>query len=352
MAIDLIAKDIADLPDKSIPIREKWKEVKAVSNPRRLRQFDAATKATLDQEIAPLMQWANIAGHEEAHKFDRLITQMQTALIKGSSRFDDLKDELVNQVSSLPINLSQVKVKLPIIERGEAAEFWDQRHRRELEELRNELRGIMQFRLTAGPWPCCRPRCIDIEEDESWSNASGTRSSSPVWTWLRTATGSRRCLQDLFDTNETLQKIKAGEPVSEADLDALCSLVLTLDSSLDLHDLTDYFPETAGHLDQAIRSIIGMDGQAVHERFTQFVQEHPHLVSHQIKFLDLLQNHIAKYGSIEARRPLRAAVHHAPHRQSRRPVPPTRTRLDEHARRSSPTYTPAAHRQPGDNHLT
>ena len=71
---------------------------------------------------------------------------------------------------------------------------------------------------------------------------------------------------------------------------------------MDLHDLLDYFPETAGHLDQAIRSVIGMDAKIVHERFTQFVHDHPSLASHQIKFLDLLQNHIAKYGSIEVER--------------------------------------------------
>ena len=109
-------------------------------------------------------------------------------------------------------------------------------------------------------------------------------------------------LYDIIDQNATLQKIKSGQAVEPSELEALCSLVLTLDSSLDLHDLTDYFPETAGHLDQAIRSVIGMDAQTVHLRFTQFVQEHPHLASHQIKFLDLLQNHIAKYGSIEVER--------------------------------------------------
>jgi len=59
----------------------------------------------------------------------------------------------------------------------------------------------------------------------------------------------------------------------------------------------DYFKQ-AKSLDQAIREIIGMDGEAVRERFTQFVQAHPYLASHQIKFLDLLQNHIAKFGSI------------------------------------------------------
>ena len=87
-------------------------------------------------------------------------------------------------------------------------------------------------------------------------------------------------LKDLFETNETLQRIKEGQPVSEADLEALTSLVLTQDPMLDLHDLVEYYPDCAGHLDLAIRSIIGLDAEAVDERFTAFVQQH-HLNSHR-----------------------------------------------------------------------
>lgn len=65
-----------------------------------------------------------------------------------------------------------------------------------------------------------------------------------------------------------------------------------------LRNLMDYFSQ-AESLDQAIREIIWMDADAVQQRFTQFVQAHPNLASHQIKFLDLLQNHIAKFGSIK-----------------------------------------------------
>jgi len=106
----------------------------------------------------------------------------------------------------------------------------------------------------------------------------------------------------LFDTNETLKRIKAGQPVSETDLESLTSLVLTQDPMLDLNDLVDYYPDCAGHLDLAIRSIIGLDAAAVSKRFTTFVQQHPTLNSAQIRFLDMLQNHIAKYGSIEVAR--------------------------------------------------
>lgn len=74
--------------------------------------------------------------------------------------------------------------------------------------------------------------------------------------------------------------------------------MLVQEPGLDLHDLMDYFKQ-AESLDQAIREIIGMDADAVQTRFTEFVQAHPNMASHQIKFLDLLQNHIAKFGSIK-----------------------------------------------------
>jgi len=106
-------------------------------------------------------------------------------------------------------------------------------------------------------------------------------------------------LRELFETNDTLKLIKNGQPVSESDLEALTSLVLTQDPMLNLSDLVDYYPDCAGHLDLAIRGIIGLDAAAVSKRFTAFVQQHPTLNSAQIRFLDMLQNHIAKYGSIE-----------------------------------------------------
>jgi type I restriction enzyme, R subunit len=55
-------------------------------------------------------------------------------------------------------------------------------------------------------------------------------------------------------------------------------------------------------MDHIIRSIVGMEPDAVRERFEWFVQKHPRLTAKQTQFLSLLQNHIAKYGAIEIER--------------------------------------------------
>lgn len=300
IATNLISKQIADLPRDSIPVKEKWPQVQSVSSEETVRQFDAATKATLQQYIAPLMQWVDIAKFEEAYKFDRLIAQLQAELIRGGNKFADLRDAVINLVSSLRINLSQVKLKLSVIERVKSAEFWHEVTVGDLEEIRDQLRGVIQFRRKDDV-DKFEPIMIDVKEDEADIERKKHKVRLDKLDDLGMAAYRNRVnkvLQAIIDQNETLRRIRLGEPVTENDLEDLCSLVLTQEPGLDLHNLMDYFQQ-AESLDQAIREIIGMDADAVHQRFTDFVQAHPNLASHQIKFLDLLQNHIAKFGSIK-----------------------------------------------------
>ncbi|MFO0945616.1 MAG: DEAD/DEAH box helicase family protein [Planctomycetota bacterium] len=300
LATQLLQKQVADLPMGSIPVMEKRKVIQSAGSAEALRRFDAGTKATLQAEIAPLMQWIDIAKYEEAYKFDRLIAQLQAELIRGGNKFDDMRGEVVNLVSALRINLSQVKVKLPIIERVKSKEFWDEVTVANLEEIRVELRDVVRYRQFDALSPS-EPVVVDVGEDESKIERRqhtvqlDTLKNMDMFAYRNRV---HQVLQSIFDRSETLQKIKTGQPVTDADIEDLCSLVLTQEPGLDLHDLTEYFRH-AKSLDQAIREIIGMDAEAVYQRFSAFVRTHSNLAAHQIKFLDLLQKHIARYGSIK-----------------------------------------------------
>jgi type I restriction enzyme R subunit len=300
-AAGLIARDIADLPGGTIAVKEKWREVETLKNPDLLRHFDPSTEAALLAEIAPLMQWRDIGGGEAAHAFDMLVCRLQTEHLKQSSRFDDLKAEVISRLDELRLNLAPVRAVASTIAEVRTDAFWASADVEKLETMRQELRRVMQYRL-ASSLPSLPPKVIDVDEN----SALVERKPHAVRLEGLELAGYRirvqRVLKDLFETNETLQRIKRGQPVSLADLETLSSLVLAHDPMLDLHDLVDYYPECAGHLDQAIRGIIGLDAESVHERFTSFVQQNPSLTSSQIRFLALLQNHIAKYGSIEVAR--------------------------------------------------
>ena len=300
MAADLLLKDLNRLPEDSIAVREKWRTKRNLSRSEVLQQWDPATVARLKSDIAPLMQWVNIRGFTEAHELDLLMTRMQIALLQKSNQFDDYKLNLLDKVNSLQMHLNPVREKAAIIKQVRSTPFWDQLIVQELETVRKELRTIIHHRATGGVTPQ-QAKVVDIEEDLSQVQTGKRSSSIPTVDMKAYEKQVESILTVLFDKAPVLKKIRRGEPVTDKELESLSSLVLTQNPDVSLDILQDFYGE-ATPLDQILRSIIGMDPDAVRERFEQFVHKHPHLTAKQTRFLSMLQNHIAKYGAIEVER--------------------------------------------------
>ena len=246
--------------------------------------------------MAPLMQWVDIRGYVDAYRFDQLMTSLQIEHLKKSGLFDDLKNQLHDRLSRLQMHLNPVREKADVIKEAKSADFWNPVTIEKLETVRRQLRGIMQYSAKVTYTPP-DPKFIDIKDGQEEYKRLSTKlkfSDMP---------GYRKHVQDallkVFDENPTLQKIKSGRPVSTEDLKALTSLVLTQNPNVDQEILREFFEETAEPLDHAIRSIIGVDADVVSNRFSKFVTRYPSLTSSQVSFLNLLKNHISRYGSIK-----------------------------------------------------
>lgn len=297
----LIAKDINQLPDESIAVREKWRTKQSLSQPETLHQWAPATVAGLKTEIAPLMQWVSVRGSTDAYELDLLIARMQIELLRKSSRFDDLKITLMDRVNGLQMHLNQVREKAELIKQVRATEFWNQVTVPALEDVRKELRDIIHHQASGGGGGISTTKIIDITEDTAQIE-SGQRSSTIRSVDMKVYQQQvEQALRELFDTEPTLKKIRRGESVSTIELENLTSLVLIQHPDVRLDVLKDFYGE-ALPMDHIIRSIVGMEPDAVRERFEWFVQKHPRLTAKQTQFLSLLQNHIAKYGAIEIER--------------------------------------------------
>lgn len=295
--VELVAADIAALPENSIAVREKWREKRALSHPATLKAFAPATVARLRQDIAPLMQWRNIRGLADAYALDLLIVRMQNALLRGSGELRDLRIELMDRLAALQMHLNPVRERAEVIKLVKSDEFWENVTFQALEDLRPSLREIMHHRERGGAQPL-PPKVIDITEDPTglqYNRRSASLKSVDMKAYQQIVEAE---LSKHFDTNPTLKKIRAGEAVSEADLQALESLILTQSPNASRDVLAEFFSATAEPLHFAIRAIIGMDAEAVRKQFSEFARKHPQLTAKQTRFLALLQNHIARYGSI------------------------------------------------------
>ena len=295
--VRLITADIASLPDDTIAVKEKWVQKQGVLQAGVLEQWAPTTVDVLQREIAPLMQWVDLYGKAPAHRFDLLIAQMQVALLRGAASFDDLKADLLNRVANLQMNLNPVRDKAFAIQRVRSADFWLNISVDSLEEARQELRGIMQYQTE---WNPPRPAAIEYDIKEDLNEVQSERTSSLI-SAVDLAVYRQRvyaALEKLFDTDPTLEKIRLGLPVSHHDLQALVSLVLTQHPDINLNDLLDFWSDTAAHLDDILRSIVGLKSDLVRASFTEFVQQHPALNSKQIQFINMLTNHIIRNGGV------------------------------------------------------
>ena len=295
--IELIAQDLNSLPEQTIAVKEKWKEKRSVSKPEVLNQFAPATVQMLRREMAPLMQWINLPGHLDAYQFDLLLTRMQIELLKRSGAFDDLKDECLDRVAGLIMHLNPVRAKAETIKLVNSPPFWEKPTVASLEKVRRELRGIMHHRVKPTGPNGLPPKTVDVEDGEiEFKQRKANLKEVDMIAYRRRV---EEALRKLFDKDPTLAKIRSGQTVSDADLNALTSLVLTQNPGVNLELLKEFYAETASSLDFLIRSIIGMNPEAVKQRFESFVHRYPQLSSTQIRFLSMLENHISKYGSIE-----------------------------------------------------
>jgi type I restriction enzyme R subunit len=295
--VRLISADIASLPDDTIAVKEKWMQKQGALHPGVLEQWAPSTVDVLRREIAPLMQWVDLYGATAAHRFDLLIAQMQVALLRGAASFDDLKAELLNRVANLQMNLNPVREKASAIQRVRSGDFWQEVSVDNLECVREKLRGIMRYQAEGNT---LRRTAIVYDIKEDASEVQVERRSSLI-SAVDMAVYRQRvyaALEKLFDTNPTLEKIRLGLPVCDQDLQALVSLVLTQHPDINLNDLLDFYSDTAAHLDDILRSIIGLKPELVRATFTEFVQQHPGLKAKQIQFINMLTNHIARNGGV------------------------------------------------------
>jgi type I restriction enzyme, R subunit len=293
--IALIREDLERLSEDTISVREKWREKRELSRPETLHAFAPATEQALRHEMAPLMKWVDIRSHTEAYRFDLLIATLQSEVLKKSGRFADVKDQMLDQISRIPMHLNPVREKVETINAVRGADFWQTVSAESLETVRRELRGIMRYAIKPD-YDADPPKHIDVVDGGIEYKRLLTRLKFSDMPGFRKRV--QEVLLNLFHENPTLQKIKAGSAVSDADLKALVSLILTQHPTVDQEILREFF-EAAAPLDHAIRSIIGMDAEAVNERFARFVATHPGLSATQVSFLNLLKNHISRYGSIE-----------------------------------------------------
>lgn len=297
--IGLIYEDICALDMNTISVRDNWQDVEVCKDLERLKKFAPQTKTRLQEVIAPLMQWRNIMGVGEALRFDNEMAQLQLMLFTNKSKIDVAKQALLIKVSKLQMHLNEVRAQAAAIHNIQQDEYWQDLTFFNLEESRKALRSIIHLRKKDTYEP--RPEVfIDVTEETDGIQVQERKAKIVSVDYEIFRREVEKTLTPLFETDAVLQKIRSGEPVTEAELEQLNALVHVQNPNVELNTLKEFFPESTESLDKILRTIVGMDRAAIEQAFTDFVQQvHTHLNSKQQRFITLLKNHLVRFGTIQ-----------------------------------------------------
>jgi type I restriction enzyme R subunit len=287
---------------KAIDARDKWRELETLSDGDRVHQFAAATKSDLLSIAAPLQHLRSIRGDEDGYRFDVLMTRLQVELLKdgpNAPKFLDLRARVEEAVELLGKNQNPVKAKTDAIKQVRSKEFWQAPQFHQLEGLRRELRGIMKYQQVPIAGRLATP-IFDVNDSEVEAKAYIPRLDGLDLVEYRRRVES--VLRKDFAQDPVLLQIRSGKAVNEADLEKLARLVLQVDDKANVKHLAGRDPATRRSLLAVFRGLVGLDAEAIEQAFTGFVHKHTRLTSQQLRFLQVLQNHITQNGGIEIER--------------------------------------------------
>jgi type I restriction enzyme R subunit len=295
VAVELIRTDINDLPDDCIPVKRELRSVHELQQTELLKEMSPGTRHTLSSKIAPLMG-SRVLSDKYAIQFDRLIATIQRCLVDQASCFNDGRDQLLIELTNLAVTIQAVRRKDAVIKEVENAEFWQHISIDRLEHARKELRGIMKYRRSnVEPGVVTQTTGTkdggvkDFERDVYLSGEAEA---------LQYRRRLKAILDDMLVDNPILQKIYNEEPYQLDELKTLTSTILTSNPGVNLDILNQFYGRTANQLHETIRELIGMDPQAVEKHFTDFLHKHSTLTAQQVRFMNLLKNHISQHGTI------------------------------------------------------
>jgi len=297
LAIQL-QQDAAALPDGGISIRENWQAVSQARDAKLVHQFAPVTRQLLFETVAPLMSALDVRGQGDALRWDLLMAKAQSVAIAKPEQANEHRAEILEWINRLPPHLNPVRAKANELKSIRSDSFWEGTTFTEFDGMRLALRDLMRLAeppVIPLPSPVTR---LDVKEDKSEFKINVRHSNIKSVDFGIYRKSVQAALEPLFGTDPVLLKLRRGESITAEELDKLNSLLHTRNPDVDLSTLREFYPDTAVPVTQILRSIVGLNHQAVDEKFTSFARTNV-LNSQQLRFLSLLKEHIRQYGAIE-----------------------------------------------------
>ncbi|MEI6520711.1 MAG: type I restriction-modification enzyme R subunit C-terminal domain-containing protein, partial [bacterium] len=302
--IKKLRQQICELPKKSVVIQESSTDLHRIEDDNFWVKLTHEKIEYLRTTIKPLFRTMS--------QIDFTIMRFQKDLLEASlvkladekSKFEILKDNIIEQIGELPLSVNIVFRQEAIIKLAQTNQYWAKITDESFDELDEKLSVLMKFRdnivNTTGPANYDFYDSITTKEMVEF----GPEHSSVSVTLYREMV--EKLIMELTESNPILQKIKDGKEITEEEAQELAALLNDEHPHVTEDLLKTVYKNRKAKFIQFIRHILGLEvlesfPDTVTKAFEQFIQSHTHLSTRQLDFLNVLKIFILNKESVNRR---------------------------------------------------
>ncbi|MFA0963953.1 DEAD/DEAH box helicase family protein [Roseivirga sp. BDSF3-8] len=302
--INKLRQLIAQLPPESITIKEAAADLATVQDDAFWQHPGQENIHFLHNTIKPLFRTISQVDFR-VMRFEKDVLETSLAhLAQETRKFDTLKENIITLVSELPLSINMVARQAPFIRQVQTETYWDTIDDAGFDALYDTIAPLIRYRQEPrGTEEQARLNLFDPLHTKEMVEF-GPQNEAVSISRYREMVEAR--IAALTSRNPILQKLKAGELVSEEEAARLAEALYQEDPHITENLLRKVYKHRKARFIQFIKHILGIEilesfDEQVSRAVQQFIQAHTSLSSRQIEFLHLLRDYIIEQGAIERR---------------------------------------------------
>lgn len=293
-----------ELPEESVVIQEAKPDLAVVKEGAFWNHMTPDKLDFLRHTIKPLFRTISQSDFKSM-RFEKDVLETSLAhLAEETEKFDALKENIVAQVSELPLSVNIVARQAAFIKKVQTNHYWSVIEDAGFDELSAIIAPLIKFReqKRSGEGPA-KLNLSDVVKTREMVEFGPQNEAVSISRYREMVEAK---IAELTERNPILQKLKAGQLITEEEANALAEALHEEDPHITENLLRKVYKHQKAKFIQFIRHILGIEllesfDEQVSKAVQQFIQEHTQLTTRQIEFLHLMRDYIIERGNIEKR---------------------------------------------------
>ena len=285
---EILCRQVAALNRSRIDVRKHMKIVAAYINIDNWTYLSPIQAQDVKDTIAPLLM--EKADDVSALRFDALMLKLQIAMVDTTVKAKSCQTNVIGIARKLceKASIPQVAAKLDLLQKVQTEEFWNEKTIDRLEQVRKEIRDLVQYLLEANDNKTFTVNIEDVlTQDEE---ADGTPTIKPYRQRVM------EYLQQHLQDNGILQKIYHLEILQESDIRELEHIFWQELGTHEEYEQAITIP-FGTNIAAFLRTIIGIDQEAALKKYRELVHG-ADLTRMQEEYLRTIIRYVCQNGDI------------------------------------------------------